>query len=52
MGSGTYTFPTDAWQLGITLYCIWCKERPTPADGIWDYLHFADCPSTPELVLE
>nr|ADH04614.1 rhoptry protein 18 [Toxoplasma gondii] len=46
----TYTFTTDAWQLGITLYCIWCKERPTPADGIWDYLHFADCPSTPELV--
>ncbi|ESS33238.1 rhoptry protein ROP18 [Toxoplasma gondii VEG] len=46
----TYTFATDAWQLGITLYCIWCKESPTPADGIWDYLHFADCSSTPELV--
>nr|AHA80114.1 rhoptry protein 18 [Hammondia hammondi] len=50
MGDVTYTFATDAWQLGVTLYRIWCKELPTPADGLLDYLHFADCPSTPELV--
>ncbi|PFH30728.1 rhoptry protein ROP18 [Besnoitia besnoiti] len=46
-GGVRYVQAFDAWQVGLSLYVLWCKEKPDKFSGLSTFLHFGECTVDP-----